>query len=56
MAIHSKAQMDDTEKLVHLRDVHKDGPARHTIESLTHHAECYKEAINCLRGVTINRA
>ena len=42
MAIHSKAQLDDTEKLAYLRDVLKDGPARHVIECLTHDAEYYK--------------
>ena len=49
VAIHSKAQLDDTEKLAYLRDALKDGQARHVIESLTHHAECYKEAIDFLR-------
>ena len=49
MAIHSKVQLDNTEKLAYLRDVLKDGPAGHVIESLTHNAECYKEAIDCLR-------
>ena len=49
MVIHSKAQLDDTEKLAYLRHALKDGPARHVIESLTHDAECYKEAIDCFR-------
>ena len=48
MAIHSKTQLDHTEKLVCLRNALKDGPAKHVIESLTHDAECYKEAIDCL--------
>ena len=49
VAIHSKAHMDDTEKLEYLRDAIKEGPARHIIESLTRDAEFYKEAIDCLR-------
>ena len=49
MAIHSKAQLEDTEKLAYLKDALKDGPARHIIQSLTHDAECYEEAIDCLR-------
>ena len=49
VAIHSKAQPDDTEKLAYLKDVLKNGPARLIIESLTHDAECYKEAIDCLQ-------
>ena len=49
VAVHSKTQMDDTEKLVYLRDALKDGPARHSMESLTHDSECYKEAIDCLQ-------
>ena len=49
VAIHSKALLDNTEKLVYLRDALKDGPARHVIESLTHDAKCYKEAIVCLK-------
>ena len=49
MAIHSKAQLDDTEILVYLRDTLEDGPARLAIECLTHDAECYKEAIDCLQ-------
>ena len=34
---------------MYLRDAFKDGPVRHAIESLTHDAECYKEAIDWLR-------
>ena len=49
VAIHSKAQLEDTEKLAYLTDVLKHGPASHAIESLTHDAQCYKEAIDCLR-------
>ena len=33
LAIHSKAQLDDTEKLAYLRDMLKDGPARQATES-----------------------
>ena len=33
----------------YLRDTLKDGPALHVIENLTHDAEFYKEAIDCLR-------
>ena len=47
MAIHSKALLDDTEKLAYLSDTLNEGPVRPTIESLTHDAECYKEAIDC---------
>ena len=38
-AIQGKAQLDDTEEVAYLRDALKDGPVRHTIESLSHDAE-----------------
>ena len=34
LVIHSKAQLNNAEKLVYLRDALKDGPARHIIEGL----------------------
>ena len=48
MAVHSKAQLKDTEKLVYLRDVLREGPVRHVIEGLAQDTEYYKEAIGCL--------
>ena len=49
MAIHSKAQLNDTEKLVYLRDALKGGPAKHVIEGLVQDAEYYEEAIGWLQ-------
>ena len=49
VAIHSKAQLDDTKKLACLRDTLKDGQVKHTLQSLTHDAECYKEGLDCLQ-------
>ena len=49
LAIQSKPQLDDSEKLAYLRDALKDGPVRHAIESLIQDAECYKQAIDCLQ-------
>ena len=49
MAIHSKSQTNVAEKLAYLKDVLKDGPARHVIEGLAQDAEYYKEAIECLQ-------
>ena len=49
MAIHRKAQLDDTEKLPYLKHAIKDRPARHVIDSWTQDAECCKEVIECLR-------
>ena len=45
VAIHSKAQLNDAEKLAYRRDVLKDGPARYIVEGLTQDASYYKEAI-----------
>ena len=56
VAIHSKAQLHDTEKLAYLREAPKDRPVRRVIESLTHDAECYKKASIASESVTINRA
>ena len=56
VAIHSKSQLDDAEKLAYLREVLKDGPARQVIESLTHDAECYIEATDASKSITINHA
>ena len=47
VVIYSKAQLNNAEKLLHLRDVLKDGPGRHVIEGLTHTAKCYKEITGC---------
>lgn len=49
IAIHSKEQLTDAEKLAYLKDSLKDGPARHAIEGLAQTAENYEEAITCLR-------
>ena len=38
VAIHSKVQFDDAEKLVYLRDALKDEPARHVIEGMAQEA------------------
>ena len=49
MAINSKAQLNDAEKLAYLRDVLKDGPARHVAEGLSKDTDYYKEAIGCFQ-------
>ena len=49
MAIHSKAQLKDAEKLAYFRDALRDGPARNVVEGLSQDADYYKEAIGCLR-------
>ena len=45
MAIRSKAQLNNTEKLAYPRDTLKDSPARHVVEGLSQDADYYEEAI-----------
>ena len=49
VAIHSREQLMDAEKLVYLKDCLKEGPARHVIGGLSQTSENYKEAITCLQ-------
>ena len=49
MAIHSKAQLKDAEKLAYLRDALKDCPVRNIIEGLSQDADYYKKAFGCLQ-------
>ena len=48
VAIHSKEQLTDSEKLVYLRESLKDGPAMRVIEGLAQTSDNYAEAITCL--------
>ena len=50
IAIHSKEQLTDAEKLSYLKDSLKSGPARHVIEGLTQTSGNYAEAIACLQS------
>ena len=50
VAIHSKVQLNDAERLAYLRDVLKDGPARHVLEGLSQDADYHNGAIGCLHG------
>ena len=45
--IHSKAGLNDTQKLMYLQDAVKDGPARFVIKGLTRTSESYEEVIKC---------
>ena len=47
--IHSKAGLNNTDKLTYLQDAFKDGPTRFVIEGLTQTSESYEEAIKCLK-------
>ena len=47
--IHSKAGLNETDKLMHFQDALKDGPARFVIEGLTQTSKIYEEAIKCLK-------
>ena len=47
--IHSKAELDDVEKLPYLRDSLKGRPALNVVEGLPQDADYYKEAIDCLQ-------
>ena len=47
--IHSKAGLNDIEKLTYLQDALKDSPARFMIQGLTRTSENYEEAIKCLK-------
>ena len=46
---HSKAGLNDIEKLTYLQDALKDSPARFMIQGLTRTSENYEEAIKCLK-------
>ena len=50
VAVHDKPQLADPDKLAYLRHAVKDGTARHVIEGLSHSANNYKEAIECLQN------
>ena len=47
--IHSKKQVDDTEKLTYLRQALMDGTARHVIEGQSQTAKNYVEVVKCLQ-------
>ena len=47
--IHCKTGLNNTEKLMYLQEVLKDGLARFVIQGLTRTSESYKEVIKCLR-------
>ena len=47
--IQSKKGANDAEKLTYLRQILKDGPARHVIGGLSQTAKIYDEAIKCLQ-------
>ena len=49
MAIHTKEQLQEVEKLAYLRDTLKNGPAKNVIKGLEQTAESYQEAIRCLQ-------
>ena len=50
IAIRSKEQLTDAEKLAYLKNSLKDGQARHVIEGLALTSENYLEAIACLQN------
>ena len=47
--IHSKAGLNDIEKLMYLQDALKNSPARFMIQGLTRTSENYEEANKCLK-------
>ena len=49
VAVDTRTDMSDAEKLVYLRHSVKDGSARHVIEGLTHTGDNYAEAVECLK-------
>ena len=49
VAVHSRTDISNQEKLVYLRHSVKDGSARSTIEGLSRTGENYDEAIECLK-------
>ena len=50
IAVHSKTNLADTEKLVYLHQSLTDGSAKHIIEGLSRSSDCYVEAIECLKA------
>ena len=48
ISVHDCSSLSDSEKLVHLQHVLKDGSARHVIKCLSHSGEHYSEAVKCL--------
>ena len=48
-AIHNNEKLNDAQKFVYLREALKMGPAKQTIQGLSHSAGNYSEAIECLR-------
>ena len=47
--IHCNTGINNTEKLMYLQEVVKDGQARFVIQGLTRTSESYEEAIKCLK-------
>ena len=47
--IHTKAGLNDIEKLTYLQDAIKDSPARFMIQGLTRTSKNYEEAVKCLK-------
>ena len=50
VAVHTRTDMTDSEKLVYLRHSVKDGSARQVIEGLSRTGDNYPEAVDCLRA------
>ena len=48
VAIQSNERLHDAQKFVYLREAVKDGPAKQVIQGISHSAESYKEAVDCL--------
>lgn len=42
--------MSNTEKIVYLKHVIKDGSAKNAIEGLSHYGDNYDEAVECLKA------
>ena len=49
IAVHSNKKLHDVQKLAYLRDTVDGGPAKHVIKGLSHSADTYKQAVECLR-------
>ena len=49
MSIHSRSNLSDSEKLVYLRHLLKDGSAKNVIEGLLRSGEYYAETIESLK-------
>ena len=50
VAVHSRSDMSDAEKLVYLRHSVKDGSAKNVIEGLSRSGDNYNEAVECLKS------